>query len=77
MSRRPPCVGNINDRYHGTLSQDTLWSADSREEMTHLNNRVAGFLNGALRREEGHVFVVSHGVFMETAIRQITSAYPQ
>ncbi|CAM9877137.1 unnamed protein product [Ascophyllum nodosum] len=57
--------------------KDTLWTADCREDMSHLSKRVAAFLDGVLRREEGHVFVVSHGVFMETAVRHITAAYPQ
>ncbi|CAM9608223.1 unnamed protein product [Ectocarpus sp. 12 AP-2014] len=56
--------------------QDMAWSPHHREEMSQLDRRVAGFVDGLLRREDGHVFVVSHGVFIETALRQLAHAYP-
>ena len=56
--------------------QDTVWSPHHREEMPQLDNRVARFVEGVLSREAGHVFVVSHGVFIETALRQLAGGYP-
>ena len=44
--------------------------------MSQLNNRVSRFLESVLERGEEHVFVVSHGVFMEAAIQQLTFGYP-
>lgn len=58
------------------VCQDKLWTRDHREEMSHLKNRVAGFIERVVRRKETHVFVVSHGVFMETAVRQLASTCP-
>ncbi|CAM9610841.1 unnamed protein product, partial [Choristocarpus tenellus] len=55
---------------------DTMWNADCREDMTHLANRAAKFLDSVLRRGDGHVFVVSHGVFMEVVIHQLLQGYP-
>ncbi|CAN0523506.1 unnamed protein product [Ectocarpus sp. 8 AP-2014] len=52
------------------------WSPHHREEMSQLDRRVAGFVDGLLRREAGHVFVVSHGVFIEAALRQLAHGYP-
>eukprot|EP00903_Cladosiphon_okamuranus_P011641 g10949.t1 len=57
-------------------AKDTVWSPHHREEMPQLDNRVANFVDGVLRKEEGHVFVVSHGVFIEAALRQLAYAYP-
>ncbi|CAM9624461.1 unnamed protein product [Ectocarpus sp. 12 AP-2014] len=56
--------------------QDTAWSPHHREEMSQLDRRVAGFVDDLLRREAGHVFVVSHGVFIEAALRQLAHGYP-
>ncbi|CBN75027.1 catalytic, putative [Ectocarpus siliculosus] len=56
--------------------QDTAWSPHHREEMSQLDRRVAGFVDGLLRREAGHVFVVSHGVFIEATLRQLAHGYP-
>ncbi len=53
-----------------------MWSPHHREEMSQLDNRVARFVDGVLRGEAGHVFVVSHGVFIEAALRQLASGYP-
>lgn len=53
-----------------------MWSPHHREEMSQLNNRVSRFLESVLERGEEHVFVVSHGVFMEAAIQQLTFGYP-
>lgn len=58
------------------ILQDTAWSPHHREDMSQLDRRVAGFVDRLLRREAGHVFVVSHGVFIETALRQLAHAYP-
>lgn len=52
-----------------------MWSPHHREEMSQLDSRVASFVDGVLRREAGHVFVVSHGVFIEAALRQLAYAY--
>ena len=59
-----------------SLAQDTVWSPHHREEMSQLDSRVGNFVEGVLRREAGHVFVVSHGVFIEAALRQLAYAYP-
>eukprot|EP00752_Nemacystus_decipiens_P010460 g9319.t1 len=57
-------------------AKDTVWSPHHREEMSQLDGRVANFVDGVLRRETGHVFVVSHGVFIEAALRQLAFAHP-
>lgn len=72
LPSRPLCIIDVPK----TPPQDTLWSPQQREDMSQLNNRVTRFLERIPTREEGHVFIVSHGVFMEAAIRQLTDAYP-
>lgn len=57
-----------------------MWSPVHREEMSHLDDRVARFvdsvLQGRLAATGEHVFVVSHGVFIEAALRQLAYAHP-
>lgn len=51
-----------------------MWSPHHREQMAHLDNRVARFVEGVLRQqgeEAAHAFVVSHGVFIESVLRQL------
>ncbi|CAM9584461.1 unnamed protein product, partial [Scytosiphon promiscuus] len=60
-------------------AEDKVWSPVHREEMSHLDDRVARFvdsvLQGRMSATGEHVFVVSHGVFIETALRQLTYAH--
>lgn len=59
---------------------DTTWTSDHREDMSHLNHRAARFVERVILRRwqgDGHIFVVSHGVFMEAAIRYITSNFSE
>lgn len=69
-------TGQFFVRRSSLLTQDTLWSPHHREEMSQLNNRVSSFLESVLERGDEHVFVVSHGVFMEAAIQQLSFGYP-
>jgi broad specificity phosphatase PhoE len=45
---------------------DIYWSPDHRESWDALGGRVKSFLEWLIQRNEEHIVVVSHGVWIET-----------
>jgi broad specificity phosphatase PhoE len=47
---------------------DDAWSADRRETIRDIQNRISIFLETLSRREERNIVVVSHGVWIERCL---------